>query len=101
MVWRNDNASAICDWNKKRAGSAAMLEALRIVDKTAVKYDVTLYGRHIDGFRNTIADLQSRNKQQLALEIAGKEFGAARMEDIGNKMNLWAARIVRAAPKTS
>lgn len=44
VIWRNDNASAICDWNKKRKGSAAMFEALRIVDEVATKHDITISG---------------------------------------------------------
>lgn len=96
-IWRNDNVSAIFDLNRQRAGSSPMLEALRIVDEVASKYSIELYGRHIDGFRNTIADLLSRGQPTLALDIAAKEFGSSRMESIWNRMDLWAARIVRAA----
>lgn len=74
-----------------------MLEALRIVDEVATKYDIDLYARHIDGFCNTTADLLGRGKPDLALDLAKKEFGKAQIETLGNKMDLWAASLVRAA----
>lgn len=97
VVWRTDNDAAVCDWNRQRARSAAMLEALRIVSEVASAKGIEVFARHVPKAVNSIADLLSRNRVKLATDLSQKEFKNATRIPIGKLVDNWMARIIRAA----
>lgn len=87
VIWRTDSGSATMVHNARRAGSRAMLEAVRVAAHIQRQNGVKVFAQHLPGETNVIADSLSHathdsTKLQFAIRECKRIFGHFTRVDI-------------------